>query len=415
VEDTGMGIEVRPMKGTLGRGRTTIEDEIQRRKLVSSPKDRAENLMIVDLMRNDLGRISRIGSVGVSRLFEVHKLPTLFQMTSTVKGYLRRSLSVKELLEAVFPSGSVTGTPKLAAMGYINDLETSPRGVYCGAVGRFSPKETTFNVPIRTLNLKRRDGGCHSDPRGIYDGELGIGSGIVADSNPLHEWEESQLKSSFLLDTTPRFSLIETIRFDRGWHRLSGHLARLAASAKYFGFTYDEERVLGTLRRCSTAFGPGVFKVRLLLDDRGETSTEVERIRPVVSPVRLAFANHQTDPMDPFLFHKTTHRPLYRMAQQTARRSGLWDLVFQNRYGEITEGSISNIFARIHGKWCTPPQGCGLLAGIMREELIRRLDSEERPLRTDDLLSAEELLVTNSVRGVLAAQLVEKDATAMIR
>ena len=403
----GDEIEVRPMKGTLKRGRTKDEDGIQRNRLHSSPKDRAENLMIVDLMRNDLGRISNVGTVSVSRLFEVQKLPTLFQMTSTVRAQLRSKVSLYQLLEAVFPSGSVTGTPKLAAMQFIHELERSPRGIYCGALGRFSPKETVFNVPIRTLVLRRLDGDDEVDPNGIYQGELGIGSGIVADSDPLSEWEESKLKSTFLMASPPSFLLVETIRFERGWLRLSRHLARLAASAEYFGFDYKEEDVMRALRGRAASLGAGVFKVRLLLNDRGNALVEAEEVSPIQEPVRVAFASERTNPMDPFLYHKTTHRPLYLKAQQTARRYGFWDLLFRNEDGEITEGSICNIFARIEGDWCTPPQSAGLLPGVMRGELIPKLKAEVRPLRCEDLLAAEEIFVTNSVREVLRAELTD--------
>jgi len=399
-------IDVRPMKGTLTRGRTNEEDRFQSDRLQSNPKDRAENLMIVDLMRNDLGRISRFGSVSVDRLFEVHRLPTLFQMTSTVSSRLR-DLSLQQLLKAMFPSGSVTGTPKLAAMKYINEMELSPRGIYCGAVGQISKEGSLFNVPIRTLTLRRRIRKGGRDIDGTYQGELGVGSGIVADSEPLKEWEESRLKSTFLLDRPPTFSLVETIRFERDWLRLSKHLIRLAASAEYFGFRYDQECLLNTLLACATSLGEGVFKVRLLLDERGHSSTEVEKTGPITEPVRIAFAKEQTDRNDRFLYHKTTYRPLYLRASKMAPRLGLWDLLFTNREGEVTEGAICNVFARINGTWNTPPQDSGLLAGIMREELIAKLKASIRPLHRHDLIDAEKLLVSNSIRGPLRAQLID--------
>jgi para-aminobenzoate synthetase/4-amino-4-deoxychorismate lyase len=395
------------MKGTLKRGRTLQEDVLQRKTLLSSSKDRAENLMIVDLMRNDLGRISEFGSVHVDSLFEVQKLPTVFQMTSTVRSRLQCKISTYQLLKALFPSGSVTGTPKLAAMRYVNELERSPRGVYCGAVGHFSPDETLFNVPIRTLTLRRVSQNNQPSIEGRYIGEIGVGSGIVADSNPVKEWHESRLKATFLLDHPPSFSLVETIRYENGWVRLSRHLSRLSSSAKYFGFDYDEEETLRALDLCSKSLDQGLYKVRLLLDECGQVTTEAGPADPIVEPVRLAFAAERTDRNDPFLFHKTTHRPLYLRAAKMARKLGLWDLLFTNKEGEVTEGSICNLFVKIDGEWYTPPQDSGLLRGIMREEMIAELNARVQPLRREDVVDAVELIVTNSIQEALTARIVD--------
>jgi para-aminobenzoate synthetase/4-amino-4-deoxychorismate lyase len=245
-----------------------------------------------------------------------------------------------------------------------------------------------------------------TSPQGIYRGELGIGSGIVADSNPEQEWAESKLKSMFFLNPPPNFSIIESLRFENGFSRLSQHLDRMAASAEYFGFTFDEESILDALRTSTRSLNKGLFKVRLLLSPTGEISAETLPFSPAKEPVKVRIAKERTDPEDPFLFHKTTHRPLYGEAEQSAREEGLWDLIFLNNREEVTEGAICNIFVYVDGRWFTPQQSSGILKGVMREKMLSQLNAEERILLLDDLLNAEEVLVTNSVQGALKAELL---------
>jgi para-aminobenzoate synthetase/4-amino-4-deoxychorismate lyase len=396
------------MKGTIERGKTTAEDLLNEQKLLNNQKDRAENLMIVDLMRNDLGRVAHLGSVQVDRLFEIEKLPTLFQMTSSLQARLADSVSLEQLLQALFPSGSVTGTPKLAAMRLIHELEDSPRGVYCGALGHLTPGETRFNVPIRTIVLKQEGARSAENPDSSYLGELGVGSGIVADSEPVSEWSETGLKASFLVRSQPDFSLVETIRFEKSWVRLSAHLERLRDSADYFGFPFDAGRIEEALDNCGTRGEEGAFKVRLLLGDKGDLRTEISEVPPETTLPRLATAFEETNSDDVFLYHKTTHRPLYHQARKAAPELGLWDFIFQNSRGEVTEGSICNIFIQLDGRWFTPPQRCGLLKGIMRAEMLRELNASEETFRMEELYRADEILVTNSVQGALTAELVDR-------
>lgn len=402
-ESNGL-IKVQPMKGTTPRGRFCEEDEERGRRLRLDPKNRAENLMIVDLMRNDLGRICRTGSVQVDSLFDVQKLPTLWQMTSSLRGELREEISLTGVFRALFPPGSVTGAPKLAAMERIRELERSSRGAYCGALGKMDACSSLFNVGIRTLRLYRADGKDADAPPGGYRGELGIGSGIVADSNPASEWEEAQLKRRFLSAPAPSFELIETIRFDEGFHRLDEHLSRMARSSRYFAFEFDEHVARRLLRGCvRSKTSPQM--VRLLLNWFGEFRVETSPLKDLEPPVRIGLADDAVDSGDPFLFHKTTWRPLYCRAREQAKQTGLWDFIFVNEQGAVTEGSICNVFLRMAGKWLTPPLTAGLLDGVMRRRLLVELNAEEREFPAQWLMDAERILVSNSVRGAVPARL----------
>lgn len=396
-------IKVQPMKGTMPRGRFSTEDDERGRSLQLDPKNRAENLMIVDLMRNDLGRVCRTGSIQVESLFDVRKLPTLWQMTSSLRGELREEASLAEVFRALFPPGSVTGAPKLAAMDLIRRLEGSPRGVYCGALGKMDASSSLLNVGIRTLRLLREDGKDAEAPPGRYCGELGIGSGIVADSDPASEWEESQLKRRFLSAPAPSFELIETIRFEEGFHRLEEHIARMARSARYFAFEFDEDVARRQLR-ISVPSGTSPQRVRLLLNWFGEFRVETRSLEMLHAPVCVGLAEKPVDSSDPFLFHKTTWRPLYSRARQEAQQAGLWDLIFVNERGAVTEGSICNVFIRRNGKWLTPPLTAGLLDGVMRRRLLVELKAEEREFPAIWLTDAEQIVVSNSVRGAVTAR-----------
>lgn len=402
---SGDRIEVSPMKGTISRGRTNEEDRKQAARLKNDPKSRAENLMIVDLIRNDLGRVAETGSVKVTSLFDIQKLPTLFQMTSDVEARVSPGLPISTLLQAIFPNGSVTGAPKIAAMKLISQLETSTRGAYCGAVGHFSPTGTSFNVAIRTLSLRRVDQG--RVPFGSYVGEMGIGSGIVIDSDAKSEWEECRLKADFLTRRTKPFQLIETMVYRQGFERLSKHLGRLQDSAEYFMFPFDREGLEARLEAARLQFSKsGPVRVRLLLDQLGNIQIESTPLTPLDEPVHVGLAAEPVDSHNVFLFHKTTLRQQYLRAQEIAAQHGLWDLIFLNEKGEITEGAICNIFALIKGRWVTAPIECGLLPGVMRSEAIDLLKAEIRPISPEELQGAMEIRVTNSVRGIVRADLV---------
>ena len=405
----GRRIVTRPMKGTARRGRTTREDRAIAEWLRNDAKNRSENLMIVDLVRNDLGRVARTGSVRVENLFAVERYATLWQMTSTISAELRPEVGFRDIFRALFPCGSVTGAPKVRAMQLIAELEGSPRGVYTGAIGFFSPRQTVFNVAIRTLEL---DG---------ERGRMGAGSGIVIDSDPAEEYRECLLKAEFLTRSSTElpeeFSLIETMLWDGGYPLgnypfLGLHLDRLEDSAEYFGFACERAEVKSALEQYARQFPDRALrKVRLLFDSGGafEISNEVLPPRAAEQRIgRVRIAAERTDPADPMLYHKTTHRPLYAQAFERAARAGFDDTLFLNQRGEVTEGAISNVFVEKDNRWFTPPVECGLLAGVYRRHLLEtRPEIEERVLFEEDLRTADAIYLGNAVRGLRRVSLVE--------
>jgi para-aminobenzoate synthetase/4-amino-4-deoxychorismate lyase len=390
------------MKGTGPRGRTTQEDRTLASWLQNDPKNRSENVMIVDLLRNDLGRICNFGSVRASNLFAVERHPTLFQLTSTVTGELRPEVDFQQIFRALFPCGSVTGAPKVRAMQLLADLETHPRGVYTGAIGFFSPQQSVFNVAIRTLDL---DG---------QSGVMGVGSGIVIDSDPAAEFEECLLKSQFLTrpssPSQERFSLIETLLWQGEFALIELHLDRLEDSAAYFGFPCGRAEVHAALLAQAGAFPSGQpRKVRMLLDRDGRLQIAAEPLPPSAPPLplRVRIAPQRTDPQDRMLFHKTNCRRLYTEALLAASKQGFDDALFLNLHGEVTEGAIHNIFIEKAGRWFTPPVQCGLLAGVQRRHLLAsRPDIEERTLSLPDLRQADAIYLSNAVRGLRPATIV---------
>jgi para-aminobenzoate synthetase/4-amino-4-deoxychorismate lyase len=406
----GRRIVTRPMKGTAPRGRTTREDHAIAEWLHGDAKNRSENVMIVDLVRNDLGRVAQTGSVNVEELFAVERYPTLWQMTSTVSAELRPEVGFHDVFRALFPCGSITGAPKVRAMQLIAELEGSPRGVYTGAIGFFSPRQTVFNVAIRTLEL---DGAC---------GTMGVGSGVVIDSDPAQEFRECLLKAEFLTGpahraTTPiaenvrivsqpdKFFLIETMLWDDGYTLLELHLDRLEDSAEYFDFPYDRAAAKATLEAHARGFASEApRKVRLLLDRDGSLQITDEILPRLAAEQRIGrvrIADERTDPTDKWLYHKTTHRPIYARAFEQAARDGFDDALFLNLRSQVTEGAISNIFVENNGRWFTPPVECGLLPGVYRRHLLAtRPEIEERVLTLDDLRRAEAIYLANAVRGL---------------
>lgn len=398
IEQHGRVISTRPMKGTAPRAGTQEGDREVRRALASDIKSRAENLMIVDLMRNDLGRIAELGSVSVTDLFTVETFQTLHQMTSGVRAVLNADVELDDLLRAIFPPGSVTGAPKIRAMELISDLETEARGVYCGAIGRISPDGTSlFNVAIRTTVIDR-DG----------NGEIGIGSGLVADSQGIKEHEECLLKMKFLTDPVRRFELIETMLHEPGqsiW-LLDRHLHRLAASAGYFGFAYDEARAREAISRAIDGHEQERLRVRLLLDDEGNISVTITP-QPAGSPdtvMRYIVSDTRVSSADLFLYHKTTRRDLYdREWTEFFDAYGSDEVIFLNERGELAEGSRTTIFIERDGELLTPPANAGLLPGTLRAELIATGRAREAHLMLDDLSRADAVYLGNSVRGLVKA------------
>jgi para-aminobenzoate synthetase/4-amino-4-deoxychorismate lyase len=387
-------IVTRPMKGTARRGRFTAEDCSVAEWLRNDAKNRSENVMIVDLLRNDLGRLCDFGSVRVDELFAVERYPSLWQMTSTVSGDLRSGVSYRDIFRALFPSGSVTGAPKVRAMQLLGQLEEEPRGSYTGAIGYFSREQAVFNVAIRTIELNGTDG------------RMGVGSGIVMDSVAADEFRECALKAQFLTQSTEPFSLLETLLWDGRYPLLEQHLDRLEDSADYLGFACDRAAVKAALTRALERLGKGSpRRVRLMLAPDGKIQIEhhaliVDEVQS--SPqLRVCIAAQRTDATDRFLFHKTTNRTVYTEAFRAAQDEGFADALFINREGQVTEGAISNIFIERNGRWATPPVECGLLAGVYRRHLLEtRPEIEERILHLQDLKAADSVYVSNAVRGL---------------
>ncbi|HWK89630.1 MAG TPA: chorismate-binding protein, partial [Longimicrobium sp.] len=457
-------LELRPMKGTRPRGRWPAEDDALAAELAASSKDRAENLMIVDLLRNDAGRISEFGSVRVERMFAPERYETVHQLTSTIRSRPRPGTTLTDAFRALFPCGSVTGAPKVRTMEIIAELEDAPRGVYTGAIGFVSPGEAVFSVAIRTLVLDHASGTA----------ELGVGSGITHDSDAAAEYRECLDKAAFAHHPPNDFDLLETLLWepDAGWFLLDGHLHRLTASAAYFGFRLDRAEVKRALDDAAVAFEPAPTRVRLTLARTGDvavahallemgsrrdaenaercaqfsapsasprgTSTSAGIVQeggsePVTSPgpavetapgttrsppartaasapwreagpVRVAIAAEAVDSRDPLLYHKTTRREAYE--RRAASRPDCDDVLLVNERGELTESTVANLVVRLDGELWTPPLAAGLLPGVMRADLLRRGDVRERSLRPGDLERAEEIWLVNSVRRWCRANLL---------
>ncbi len=427
-------VTAQPMKGTAAAGVDAAHDAAIAAALAADAKNRAENVMIVDLLRNDLGRIATIGSVAVPNLFDVTRFGDVLQMTSTVTASLRDGIALADIVDAVFPCGSITGAPKRRSMQIIRELETAPRGLYTGAIGwidRFaagppvsffessfeSPLESPlsvppatpdfcWSVPIRTLVLAPPNTG------GLRRGEMGIGAGIVRDSVVAEEWEECHLKARFLTDLPPAFSLFETMAISRdaGCILLDRHLHRLAQSAAYFHFVFDGLAVRQAVHNCcATLPGSATYRLRLSLSPDGAITTTTGLLLPLSLPVSVLIATETMSSADLFLRHKTTHRARYDQAWQAAEAQGAFDQLFCNQHGQVTEGARSNLFVRIDGHWYTPPLSAGVLPGVMRAQLLEDPAwlASERVLTLDQVRSAQSIVVCNALRGVLPARLQE--------
>ena len=373
----------RPMKGTAPVD--ADPDEFR-----ADPKQRAENLMIVDLLRNDLSRVARAGGVAVPALFEVEPYPTLLQLTSTVTARLEEDRDAIDLLRAIYPCGSITGAPKIRAMQVIDALEASARGPYCGAIGRLAPDgSASFNVAIRTLTL----------PAGATTARLGLGSGIVADSEADAEWRECLAKGRFV-ETQRRFDLIETMRFDplEGVVDLDRHLARMRASAEALDFPFDRHEARNELQAATFRAGPS--RVRLLLSRSGTFAIELRPLAPPPdSPVEVALAALPVDADDFRLRHKTSDRAFYDEVRTAA---GAFEVIFSDAQGFLTEGSFMTIFLERDGRLVTPPLVRGLLPGVLRARLLEQGKAVEGDLRPADLAGG--FLLGNAVRGLVPAR-----------
>jgi para-aminobenzoate synthetase/4-amino-4-deoxychorismate lyase len=414
IDRHGESIRTRPMKGTRPRGANAQQDRASADEMRADPKSRAENLMIVDLLRNDLGRVCEVGSVQVKSLFDVETFDTVLQMTSTVQGRLSPQVGLERILRALFPCGSVTGAPKHRSRQIIAQLEQRARGIYTGSIGYLDPDGSlALNVAIRTLEL---------EPDGR--GRLGIGGGLVADSTAQDEWNECFIKARFLTRADPGFELIETLRADLPadrqapsalapwacialWDR---HYKRLQDSAGYFGFHFDPSELVGALTRSLSELPAGAHRVRLTLNKAGKVRVSTEPLAipapGTVPAVGIARSTVRSDAW--YQPHKTTWRPLYDPGLQQALSGGLWDLLFFNERDELVEGARSSVFVRLDGQLATPPLESGALPGVMRARVLAdpAAGAVERTILRHQLQHAQGVYLCNAVRGLFQVRLI---------
>ena len=397
----GGSILARPMKGTAARGATPALDVAAAERLRASPKERAENVMIVDLLRNDLSRIAEPHTVRVPELFHTQALPTVWQMTSDVQARTRTGLRLPDVFAALFPCGSVTGAPKVRAMQLIRELERQPRGIYCGAIGVVRPDgdggiAATFNVPIRTVVMRGTQARCS------------IGSGITASAEAGAEWQEWLHKQAFLARASEPFEVLETLALVDGVYRHQAeHLARMAEAAQHFGYPWQPAAVHACLQSLAAQHGRGPWRVRLLLDRFGQPRAEAFALQPTATPVRLQLAPRPlAEAHGEWVRFKTTRRAHYA-AFAPAPGSGIFDTVLFNAEGEITESTFGNLAMQMDdGRWLTPPLACGLLPGVGRAVALREGRVQEGVVRVQDLHRVRRWAFINSLRGWLDAELV---------
>ena len=413
VRHAGGQLVAKPMKGTAPR-RSVMEGDSETARLLSlDAKNRAENLMIVDLLRNDLGRVAEIGSVKVPALFDIESHRTVFQMTSTVEATLKPTTTLPDLLRAVFPCGSITGAPKHHTMDLIALLESTPRGLYTGAIGWIdAPRDGAacgdfcLSVAIRTLTLGAETA------QGLRPGKLGIGAGIVLDSQAEDEYQECRLKARFLTGLDPGFQLFETMHATReqGVRHRARHLGRLAASARTLGFDWDDEAVDLALERALDGLPPQTtMRLRLALHHDGRIDTTAAPLAPLRGPATLLLAPEPLPAARPLAAHKTTLRAAYDAGIAAAEAAGAFDSLFFDAQGRLVEGGRSNVFLKLDARWWTPPLADGVLPGVMRAALLAdpAWAAAERSLTRADLAAAEAIVVCNALRGAVPARLLQ--------
>lgn len=385
----------RPMKGTVKRGRSRTEDLDDAKWLANSVKNQAENLMIVDLLRNDLGVVAEPGTVEVPKLKEIEKYPTVWQMTSTVTAKTKPETTIVDIFKALFPCGSITGAPKIKTMEIISQLENSPREVYCGAIGYITPKhEAVFNVPIRTVVIDKENGLA----------EYGVGGGITWDSASSEEYDEAFLKAKLLSQEHPAHQILESIRLEKGtYYLLEEHMERMIQSADYFDFICSENELRIQLEEYASLHQDTLEKVRVLLYDNGEIEVSGQIIDGENPELSVILGDSPISIENPFLFHKTTNRNIYEEFKR--KHSGFKDVLLWNEKGEITEFTNGNVVVKLNGELYTPPLESGLLAGTYRQELLRLNEIQEKIIKYDDLNNAEEVWFINSVRGKIKVNL----------
>lgn len=390
-------IEAKPMKGTAKRGRTLTEDKANAEELLASEKEQAENLMIVDLLRNDMSRLAKKGTVQVSDLYKVETYPTVHQLTSTVKAELQDALTVLDWFKALFPCGSITGAPKVSTMEYIAALEQASRDVYCGAIGFITPeKEAIFNVPIRTVVIDAEK----------QTARYGVGGGITWDSTSEGEYKELIAKAEVLTERRPEFQLLESLKLEDGKYPLIDyHMERMKNSAAYFYFPGNERKIRKQLKECAKKHPKGVYKVRLVLSKIGEITVEAQKIASIKEPVLCKLAIEPVNSQNPFLFHKTTHRQVYK--QHESEVEGVFSVLLWNEHEQLTEFAIGNLVVEMNGRLYTPPIENGLLAGTYRQFLLDAGKIEEKEINKNDLEDCEAVWFINGVRGWLKVKIIQ--------
>lgn len=386
----------RPMKGTSPRGKSELDDRNLLKELSQDSKTKAENSMIVDLIRNDFGKIAKLGSVQVEKLRQIEEYETLFQMTSTVKSTLKESIDYYQLFKALLPGGSITGAPKYRTMQIIRELESTSRDVYTGAIGFISKEEAIFNIPIRTIVLENGKG------------TMGVGSGIVWDSNPKKEYEECIVKQRFLFGAMS-FRLIESMLLRNNKPTLlSLHLERLRKSAHFFGFSYNEEEILYAITQYSKDKIDKSSKVKLRLELFRDGKIQLEHSNIQIqnkSLGRIKLSQVRINSKNIFQYHKTTNRKTYNEEYKRAVKEGFADFVFLNEKEEVVETSIYNLFIKKDNQYYTPPLSSGALPGVMREYLLKKRKLKEKTLTIADLQFADKIYLCNSVRGIMRVSL----------
>lgn len=388
----GRKITTKPMKGTSRRGIETQSDNMIKYDLSLNEKNRAENVMIVDLLRNDLGRISEYGSVNVRNLFEVEKYESLYQMTSEISSKLRKKIYLSDILKNIFPCGSITGAPKFRTMEIIKEVEKETRGIYTGSVGLIHKKKKVFNVAIRTLVIDKKS----------HNGEIGLGSGIVWDSNADREYQETILKSRFLTHPDNEFELFETMLLENGQILLlEDHLKRLNSASSFFLFKFDENLLRDQLKKeLSKYVNQSPQKVKLYLNKWGKTRIEITLLKSLPEEIKVVLSKNRINNKNKYQYFKTSNRKLYNREQKYFSKRGYYEVLYFNNHNELAEGSISNIFLKIGDTYFTPPVTSGILPGVYRNFIIRRdSDIKESKLYFEDLMKADEIILTNALRG----------------
>lgn len=387
-------ITTRPMKGTISRGINYQDDLMKKHELENSIKNQAENVMIVDLLRNDLGRICKFNSVEASKLFEIEKYESLFQMVSTIKGKLSKSIRFSDIIKNIFPCGSVTGAPKIRTLEIIREIEKEEREIYTGAIGLLLNKKMVFNVAIRTIQLDTN----------LKKGKIGLGSGIVWDSKPDKEYSEVLLKSNFLSRPEPYFEIFETARVENGNITfLKEHLIRMKQAAEYFLFPFDENKIISKISADLKKIDKTkIYRLKILLTKSGKINIVIEEFKQKEIPVNIILSSNRINSRNKFQFFKTTNRKLYDDEYRHFKSKGFFDVIYLNENDDVAEGSITNIFIKKGEVILTPSLQCGILPGIYRRYYLRtHPEIKEKRISLDDLLTADEVILTNSLRGAM--------------